>query len=106
LPVNASKLLILLGLEASIFMLSSVAAARHGSNCPLKSPACLRGEYGVHNLFVGVPVELGAQGIERIFEVKLTEEEDTALKKSAAAVNKLVDLTAPKLGLTQAASSV
>jgi malate dehydrogenase len=53
-----------------------------------------------------VPVELGAQGIERIFEVKLTEEEDTALKKSAAAVNKLVDLTAPKLGLTQAASSV
>jgi malate/lactate dehydrogenase len=46
-------------------MRPSVAAARHGSNCPLEGPACLHGEYGVHSLFAGVPVQLGAQGIER-----------------------------------------
>jgi malate/lactate dehydrogenase len=78
-------------------MLSSVAAARQSSNCPLKSPVCLQGEYGVHNLFAGVPVQLGAEGIERIFEAKLTEEEDTALKKSATAVHSLRRLI-PKNG--------
>jgi len=64
----------------------------------LPCSAYLEGEYGVHDLFVGVPVQLGAQGIERIFEVKLTEEENAALKKSAAAVKELVDVMAPKLG--------
>ncbi len=72
----------------------------------LPCSAYLEGEYGIHNLFVGVPVQLGAQGIERIFEVKLTEEEDAALKKSAAAVKELVDVMAPKLGITQAADAV
>jgi malate dehydrogenase len=64
----------------------------------LPCSAYLEGEYGIHNLFVGVPIQLGAQGIERIFEVKLTEEEDAALKKSAAAVKELVEVMAPKLG--------
>jgi malate dehydrogenase len=72
----------------------------------LPCSAYLEGEYGIHDLFVGVPVQLGAQGIERIFEVKLTGEEDAALKKSAAAVKELVDVMAPKLGPTQAASAV
>jgi len=72
----------------------------------LPCSAYLEGEYGVHDLFVGVPVQLGAQGIERIFEVKLTGEEDAALKRSAAAVKELVDVMASKLGPTQAAGAV
>ena len=62
-------------------------------------PCCayLEGEYGIQNLFVGVPVKLGAKGIEKIFEAKLTEDELAALHKSAAAVKELVDVMAPKL---------
>ena len=52
----------------------------------------LQGEYGVHDLFVGVPVKLGARGVEQIIEVKLTPEEDAAFKKSAAAVKELTDV--------------
>jgi malate dehydrogenase len=52
----------------------------------------LQGEYGVRDLFVGVPVKLGARGVEEIFQIKLTPEEDAALKKSAAAVKELVDV--------------
>ncbi len=70
----------------------------------LPCSAYLEGEYGIQNLFVGVPVLLGAQGIEKIFEVKLSEEEDAALKKSAASVKELVNVMAPKLGLSQAAA--
>ena len=49
----------------------------------------LKGEYGINDLFVGVPVKLGARGMEQIIEIKLTAEEDAALKKSAAAVKEL-----------------
>jgi len=52
----------------------------------------LQGEYGIHDLFVGVPVKLGARGAEEIIQIKLTPEEDAALKKSAAAVKELVDV--------------
>jgi malate dehydrogenase len=52
----------------------------------------LQGEYGIRDLFVGVPVKLGARGVEQIIEIKLTPEEDAALKKSAAAVKELVDV--------------
>jgi malate dehydrogenase len=52
----------------------------------------LQGEYGVRDLFVGVPVKLGARGMEGIIEIKLTPEEDAALKKSAASVKELVDI--------------
>jgi malate dehydrogenase len=52
----------------------------------------LQGEYGVRDLFVGVPVKLGAKGVEQIVQIKLTSEEDAALKKSAAAVKELVDV--------------
>lgn len=50
----------------------------------------LQGEYGVQDLFVGVPVKLGARGVEQIIQIKLTPDEDAALKKSAAAVKELV----------------
>jgi malate dehydrogenase len=52
----------------------------------------LQGEYGIRDLFVGVPVKLGARGVEQIVEIKLTAEEDAALKKSAAAVKELTDV--------------
>ncbi len=52
----------------------------------------LQGEYGIHDLFVGVPVKLGARGIEQIIEIKLTPEEDAALKRSAGAVRELVEV--------------
>jgi malate dehydrogenase len=52
----------------------------------------LQGEYGIHDLFVGVPVKLGAKGVEEIIEVPLTAEEKAALHKSAGAVKELVDV--------------
>src|SRR5678815_620489 len=52
----------------------------------------LTGEYGIRDLFVGVPVKLGARGMEQIIEIKLTPEEDAALKKSAGAVKELTDI--------------
>ena len=70
----------------------------------LPCSAFLEGEYGIHDLFVGVPVKLGAGGIEKIFEAKLTEEESAALHKSAAAVGELVDVMASKLDQSAAAA--
>ncbi len=58
----------------------------------LPCAAYLEGEYGIRGLFVGVPVKLGARGIEQIIEIKLTPEEKAALDKSAAAVKELVDV--------------
>jgi len=52
----------------------------------------LEGEYGIRGLFVGVPVKLGARGLEQIIEIKLTAEENAALQKSAAAVKELVEI--------------
>jgi malate dehydrogenase len=62
----------------------------------LPCAAHLEGEYGINGLFVGVPVKLGARGIEQVYEVKLTPEENGALKKSAAAVQELVDVMKQK----------
>jgi malate dehydrogenase len=56
----------------------------------LPCAAYLEGEYGIHGLFVGVPVKLGARGIEQIIEIQLTPEERAALQKSADAVRELV----------------
>ena len=58
----------------------------------LPCAAYLEGEYGIRNLFVGVPCKLGGRGLEQVLEIKLTPEEDAALKKSAAAVQALVDV--------------
>jgi malate dehydrogenase len=56
----------------------------------LPCAAFLQGEYGITGLYVGVPVKLGAKGIEQIIEIKLTAEEKAGLDKSAAAVKELV----------------
>lgn len=55
----------------------------------LPCAAYLQGEYGIKDLFIGVPVKLGANGIEQVIEIKLTAEENAALQKSAAAVQEL-----------------
>ncbi len=57
----------------------------------LPCAVCLAGEYGIKDLFIGVPVKLGAGGIEEIIEIKLTDEENAALQKSANAVKDLVE---------------
>jgi len=50
----------------------------------------LQGEYGIHDLFVGVPVKLGAKGLEQIIEIELDQNERALLQKSADAVKELV----------------
>ncbi len=57
-------------------------------------PCCtyLQGEYGINDLYVGVPVKLGRKGMEQIFEISLSKEEGTQLQNSTAAVQQLVDV--------------
>ena len=58
----------------------------------LPCAAYLQGEYGQQDLFIGVPVKLGAKGVEDIIEITLTDDEKQALQKSADAVQELKDL--------------
>jgi len=58
----------------------------------LPCAAYLDGEYGVHGLFVGVPVVLGHGGIERVIEISLTPQEQAEFERSTAAVAELVEL--------------
>ncbi len=60
----------------------------------LPCAAYLEGEYGIDGLYAGVPVKLGAGGIEQIIEVDLTDDEAAALRASADSVQELVDIMA------------
>jgi malate dehydrogenase len=62
----------------------------------LPCAAYLEGEYGISGLFVGVPVKLGAGGIEKIYEVKLMHEEQLMLTRSAESVRELIDVLEKK----------
>ena len=64
----------------------------------LPCAAYLEGEYGIRDLFVGVPVKLGSRGIEKIYQIKLDQGEQAALHKSAAAVKELIDVIKQKMG--------
>jgi malate dehydrogenase len=57
----------------------------------LPSAVLLRGEYGLKDLYIGVPVVIGAGGVERIVEVKFTADEKVAFEKSCDAVKKLIE---------------
>ncbi len=57
----------------------------------LPCAAYLNGEYGVKDLYMGVPVILGKEGVEKVIEVRLTKEEKAQFKKSCASVRKLVE---------------
>ena len=63
----------------------------------LPCAAYLEGEYGINGLYVGVPCKLGAAGIEKIYELKLTAEETAALHKSSNAVKELVEVIKSKM---------
>jgi len=63
----------------------------------LPCAAYLEGEYGIDGLYVGVPCKLGSNGIEQIYEIKLTDEETAALHKSAGTVKELVDVIKSKM---------
>ncbi|HXM96572.1 MAG TPA: malate dehydrogenase [Candidatus Dormibacteraeota bacterium] len=76
----------------SAAVLEMVAAILKDKKKILPCAAYLEGEYGVHGLFVGVPVKLGEKGIEEIIQIKLTADETAALKKSTASVQELVTL--------------
>jgi malate dehydrogenase len=56
----------------------------------LPCAALLKGEYGYHDLFIGVPVVLGQKGVEKVIEMKLSADEKAMLDKSANAVKELV----------------
>ncbi|HEY6930861.1 MAG TPA: malate dehydrogenase, partial [Thermoanaerobaculia bacterium] len=58
----------------------------------LPCAAYLQGEYGMKDVYLGVPVVLGRKGVERVIEIKLTAEEKAALDKSAAAVRDLFQI--------------
>ncbi len=62
-------------------------------------PCCayLEGEYGINGLYVGVPCKLGTNGIEKIYELKLTADETAALHKSSNAVKELVEVIKSKM---------
>jgi malate dehydrogenase len=52
----------------------------------------LEGEYGLKDIFVGVPVKLGKNGVEEVIEVKLTDDEMALLHASAKAVKNVMDV--------------
>jgi len=58
----------------------------------LPCAAFLQGEYGINNLYAGVPIKLGASGVEEIIQVDLTQEESIALKNSADSVQELIEI--------------
>jgi malate dehydrogenase len=60
--------------------------------------AYLNGEYGIKGLYVGVPVVLGAGGVERIVEIDLNETEKAAFAKSCASVQELIDASKKLVG--------
>ncbi len=60
----------------------------------LPCTAYLQGQYGINDLYVGVPVKLGAAGVEEIIELNLSDSELSALKESADAVQELIDIMA------------
>jgi malate dehydrogenase len=68
-----------------------VDAILHDRHKVLPCAVYLQGEYGLRDLFIGVPCKLGAKGLEQVIQVKLTADEQAALKKSAEAVRSLVD---------------
>jgi malate dehydrogenase len=65
-----------------------------GQNRLLACAAYLEGEYGYSGMYIGVPVIIGPNGIERVVEVQLSAEEKAQLDKSAAAVKELIEVAA------------
>jgi malate dehydrogenase len=63
----------------------------------LPCAAYLEGEYNIRDLFVGVPVKLGARGVEKVYQIALQPSEQAALEKSAKSVQELIDVIKTKM---------
>jgi malate dehydrogenase len=74
---------------ATVQMVEAILRDKHQI---LPCAVYLEGEFGINGLFVGVPVKLGARGLEEVIEIRLSEEERAALHKSAGAVRELVEI--------------
>jgi malate dehydrogenase len=70
----------------------------HDRRAILPCAAYLEGEYGLRDLYVGVPVQIGAGGVERVVEIELTPTEQAALQESAGHVRELVEAMDRVLG--------
>lgn len=68
-----------------------VAAILKDKNLIVPASAYMRGEYGLHDIFFGVPVQLGRKGVVKIIEYDLDESEQAALQKSASAVTQSIE---------------
>nr|Q5HBC0.2 RecName: Full=Malate dehydrogenase [Ehrlichia ruminantium str. Welgevonden] len=73
--------------ESAVLMLDSYL---NDKKLMLPCSAYLKGEYGVHDLFVGVPIIIGKNGVEKIVELQLTEEENSIFNNSVALIQNLV----------------
>ena len=69
---------------------STRSSSTRSASCP--APAYLEGEYGIDGLYMGVPVELGSKGVERMVELDLDEPSRQALAGSADAVREVVSV--------------
>ena len=94
---GGAEIVKLLGMGSAYFapsasVLQMVDSILLDKNMIMPCAVYLQGEYDIHGLFVGVPVKLGAQGLEQIIEIELTQDERSLLQKSANAVKELVEV--------------
>ncbi len=94
---GGAEIVKLLGMGSAYFapsasVLQMVDSILLDKNMIMPCAVYLQGEYGIQGLFVGVPVKLGAQGLEQIIEIELTQDEQSLLQKSARAVKELIDV--------------
>ena len=94
---GGAEIVKLLGMGSAYFapsasVLQMVDSILLDKNMIMPCAVYLQGEYGIQGLFVGVPVKLGAQGLEQIIEIELTPDEQSLLQKSAQAVKELIDV--------------
>ena len=94
---GGAEIVKLLGMGSAYFapsasVLQMVDSILLDKNMIMPCAVYLQGEYGIDGLFVGVPVKLGARGLEQIIEIELTQDERSLLQKSAHAVKELVEI--------------
>jgi malate dehydrogenase len=94
---GGAEIVKLLGMGSAYFapsasVLQMVDSILLDKNMIMPCAVYLQGEYGIDGLFVGVPVKLGARGLEQIIEIELTQDERSLLQKSAHAVKELVEV--------------
>jgi malate dehydrogenase len=94
---GGAEIVKLLGMGSAYFapsasVLQMVDSILLEKNIIMPCAVYLQGEYSIQGHFVGVPVKLGAQGLEQIIEIELTQDEQSLLQKSAQAVKELVDV--------------